>query len=52
MFPLPEMIIAVLAPFAGLFSAFVWGPAQERRLICQGSLTRQRSEVYDNSLLD
>ena len=28
MFPLPEMIIAVLAQFAGLFSAPVWGHAQ------------------------
>ena len=26
--PLPEMIIAVLAPVAGLFSATVWGRAQ------------------------
>ncbi len=28
MSPLPEMIIAVLVPFAGLFSAPVWGHAQ------------------------
>ncbi len=28
MSPLPEMIIAVLAPFAGLFSSSVWGHAQ------------------------
>ncbi len=28
MSPLPEMIIAVLVPFAGLFSSSVWGHAR------------------------
>ena len=42
MFPLPEMIIAVLAPFAGLFSAPVWGHAQVLligAILCQGPRT-------------
>jgi hypothetical protein len=42
MFPLPEMIIAVLAQFAGLFSATVWGHAQVLvigALLCQGPRT-------------
>src|SRR5512147_189488 len=42
MFPLPEMIIAVLAPFAGLFSATVWGHAQVLvigAILCQGPRT-------------
>jgi hypothetical protein len=40
--PLPEMIIAVLAPFAELFSATVWGHAQVLvigALLCQGPRT-------------
>ena len=40
--PLPEMIIAVLAPFAGLFSATVWSHAQVLvigALLCQGPRT-------------
>ena len=40
--PLPEMIIAVLAPFAGLFSATVWGHAQVLvigAILCQGPRT-------------
>ena len=39
MFPLPEMMIAVLAQFAGLFSAPVWGHAQVLlmgAILCQG----------------
>ena len=42
MFPLPEMIIAVLAQFAGLFSAPVWGHAQVLligAILCQGPRT-------------
>ena len=42
MSPLPEMIIAVLAPFAGLFSAPVWGHAQVLvigAILCQGPRT-------------
>ena len=42
MSPLPEMIIAVLAPFAGLFSATVWGHAQVLligAILCQGPRT-------------
>ena len=42
MFPLPEMIIAVLAPFAGLFSAPVWDHAQVLvigAILCQGPRT-------------
>jgi len=40
--PLPEMIIAVLTPFAGLFSATVWGHAQVLvigAILCQGPRT-------------
>ena len=43
MFPLPEMIIAVLAQFAGLFSATVWGHAQVLvigAILCQGPRTK------------
>ena len=39
MFPLPKMIIAVLAQFAKLFSAPVWGHAQVLvigAILCQG----------------
>ena len=42
MSPLPDVIIAVLAPFAGLFSAAVWGHAQVvviGALLCQGPRT-------------
>ncbi len=42
MFPLPEMIIAVLAQFAGLFSAPVRGHAQVLvigAILCQGPRT-------------
>jgi hypothetical protein len=40
--PLPEMIIAVLAPFAGLFSSTVWSHAQVLiigAILCQGPRT-------------
>ena len=40
--PLPEMIIAVLAPFAGLFSTSVWRHAQVLMIgaiLCQGPRT-------------
>ena len=39
MSPLPEMIIAVMVPFAGLFSAAVWSHAQVLvigAVLCQG----------------
>jgi hypothetical protein len=42
MSPLPEIIIAVLAPFAGLFSSAVWGHAQVLvigAILCQGPRT-------------
>jgi hypothetical protein len=42
MSPLPEMIIAALAPFAGLFSSAVWGHAQVLMIgaiLCQGPRT-------------
>ena len=42
MFPLPEVIIAVLAQSAGLFSAPVWGHAQVLvigAILCQGPRT-------------
>ena len=42
MSPLPEMIIAVLAPFAELFSSTVWGHAQVLvigTILCQGPRT-------------
>src|SRR5512144_1285632 len=42
MFPLPEVIITVLTPFAGLFSATVWGHAQVLvmgAILCQGPRT-------------
>ena len=42
MSPLPETIIAVLLPFAGLFSATVWRHAQVLvmgAILCQGSRT-------------
>ena len=42
MSPLPEMIIAVLAPFAGLFSTSVWTHAQVLvigAILCQGPRT-------------
>ncbi|HYQ92441.1 MAG TPA: transposase [Candidatus Competibacteraceae bacterium] len=42
MSPLPEMIIAILAPLAGLFSAVVWSHAQVLMIgaiLCQGPRT-------------
>lgn len=42
MSPLPEMMIAVLAPFAGLFSSTVWSHAQVSiigAILCQGPRT-------------
>ena len=42
MSPLPEVIITVLAPFAGLFSATVWGHVQVLMIgavLCQGPRT-------------
>ena len=50
MFPLPEIIIAVLAQFAGLFSATVWGHAQVlviAAIRCQGPPHGRRHAAGD-----